>query len=226
MRVSGYPRKGGSPVRWPPRLAADEKQVFSARRRECSAPKATASSLATVAAPLRSMQQSARSASKRSQPFRWGTLERLDSARREFSRRRRKAEVRRAPAKTAGAPLRLGSVIDGAGTVGKQKPSERWPRRLEFLKLGTLELVESDGRSHGDAVVRAGRSDLNTDSRIPRVSERLVAAKSITLGAVPERHCGGVGLRGRTLVESAGWTGPPGVGSCFGSVRGVQAGSV
>jgi hypothetical protein len=68
--------------------------------------------------------------------------------------------------------------------------------------------------------------DLNTDSRIPRVSERLVAAKSITLGAVPDRHCGGAGLRGRTLLESAGWTGLPGAGSCFRSVRGVQAGSV
>jgi hypothetical protein len=54
---------------------------------------------------------------------------------------------------------------------GSRSPASR-PRRLEFLKLGTLELVESDGRSHGDAVVRAGRSDLNTDSRIPVSSPR------------------------------------------------------
>src|ERR1022692_52089 len=34
-------RARGSPVRWRSRLAADEKQGFSARRRECSAPRAT-----------------------------------------------------------------------------------------------------------------------------------------------------------------------------------------
>jgi hypothetical protein len=226
MRVSGYPRKGGSPVRWPPRLAADEKQVFSARRRECSAPKATASSLATVAAPLRSMQQRLRgphrSARNRSDgALSSASIRLVGSSPVGGNQKQGERRPRR-----LGAPLRLGSVIDGAGTVGKQTPSERRPRRLEFLKLGTLELVDSDGRSHRDAVVRAGRSDLNTDSRIPRVSERLVAAKSITLAPVPDQHCVGVGLRGRTLVESAGWTGPPGVGSCFRSVRGVQAGSV
>jgi hypothetical protein len=97
-------------------------------------------------------------------------------------RLRRKAKARRAPAKTAGAPLSdWAASSDGARTVGKQKPSERRPRRLEFFKLGTLELVDLNGRSHGDAVVRDGRSDLNTYFRIPRGKRASVAAKSITL---------------------------------------------
>ena len=77
---------------------------------------------------------------------------------------------------------------------------------IHHTQCGTGALVE-------DSFRRRYAERIGADESI--LSERLVATKSMTLAAVPDRYCGGAGLRGRTLLESAGWTGPPSAGSCF-----------
>jgi hypothetical protein len=138
------------------------------------------------------MQQSASSASKRSQPFRWGTLERLDSARREFSRRR-KSEARRAPAKTAWCSSQTGQRHRRCRNR-REAEAQRAPTETPRIPQTRHSRTRRLRRPLAWRCVSQGRQ-----VRQPtRVSERLVAAKSITLAAVPDRYCGGAGLRGRT----------------------------